>query len=146
MAEFFIELTINFRTDLDRSIASTVSERARMSRLLPELPSVRRVHDSGGNFALRDLHGEDPGIASPLRWELLADRKIEVKDVSDKYPDRLPRLRLAVRTEERQRPAAGRPLGHNHGSQAVSRQTAVDFVPGMREPQSDLHRLKAGRS
>jgi len=100
LAEFFLELTIKFRTDLDRSIARTISERARMSRLLEELPSVRRVHDSGGNFLLVQLAGEDPGIASRLRRELLASNKIEVKDVSGKYPDRLPRMRFAVRTEE----------------------------------------------
>ena len=100
LAEFFLELTIKFRTDLDKSIARTVSERARMQRLLAELPSVRQVHDSGGNFLLVQLQGEDPGLASRLRRELLASSKIEVKDVSGKYPDRLPRLRFAVRTEE----------------------------------------------
>jgi histidinol-phosphate/aromatic aminotransferase/cobyric acid decarboxylase-like protein/choline kinase len=100
LAEFFLELTIKFRTDLDKSIARTVSERARMQRLLAELPSVRQVHDSGGNFLLVQLLGEDPSIASRLRRDLLASDRIEVKDVSGKYPDRRPRLRLAVRTPE----------------------------------------------
>lgn len=100
LAEFFLELTIKFRTDLDKSIAATVSERARMRRSLAELPSVRHVPGSGGNFLQVELLGEDPGIASRLRRQLLASSKIEVKDVSGKYPDRLPRLRVAVRTQE----------------------------------------------
>ena len=33
LAEFFLELTIKFRTDLDKSIARTISERARMQRV-----------------------------------------------------------------------------------------------------------------
>jgi histidinol-phosphate/aromatic aminotransferase/cobyric acid decarboxylase-like protein/choline kinase len=100
LAEFFLELTIKFRTDLERSIALTVSERARMRQLLEGLPSVTRVHESGGNFLLVDLAGEDPGAASRLRRDLLAGSRIEVKDISGKFPDRRPRLRLAVRTQE----------------------------------------------
>jgi histidinol-phosphate/aromatic aminotransferase/cobyric acid decarboxylase-like protein len=100
LAEFFLELTIKFRTDLEKSIALTVSERARIRRLLEELPTVRQVHDSGGNFLLVELTGEDPGIASRLRRDLLASSRIEVKDISGKYPDRRPRLRLAVRTQD----------------------------------------------
>ena len=62
LAEFFLdELTIKFRTDLEKSIALTVSEWARMRRLLEELPSVRMVHDSGGNFLLVQLAGEGSG-------------------------------------------------------------------------------------
>jgi histidinol-phosphate/aromatic aminotransferase/cobyric acid decarboxylase-like protein len=100
LAEFFLELTIKFRTDLENSIALTVSERTRMRSLLEELPAVRQVHDSGGNFLLVELTGEDPGVASRLRRDLLASSRIEVKDISGKYPDRRPRLRLAVRTQD----------------------------------------------
>jgi histidinol-phosphate/aromatic aminotransferase/cobyric acid decarboxylase-like protein/choline kinase len=100
LAEFFLELTIKFRADLERSIALTIAQRSRMRRLLEEQPLVRQVHDSGANFLLVQLWGEDPGVASSLRQDLLASGKIEVKDVSDKYPDRLPRLRLAVRTQQ----------------------------------------------
>ena len=98
LAEFFLELTIKFRTDLERSIALTVAERSRMQRRLAENPLVCRVHDSGGNFLLIQLRGEDPGAAASLRKEMLAASRIEVKDVSGKFPDGLPRLRLAVRT------------------------------------------------
>ncbi len=100
LAEFFLELTIKFRGDLEKSIALTVAERARMRRLLEELPSVHTVQDSGGNFLLVELAAEDAAAAARLRRDLLAGSRIEVKDISGKYPDRRPRLRLAVRTQE----------------------------------------------
>jgi histidinol-phosphate/aromatic aminotransferase/cobyric acid decarboxylase-like protein/choline kinase len=100
LAEFFLELTIKFRADLEKSIALTIAQRSRMRRLLEEQPLVRQVHEGGGNFLLVQLRGEDPRTASWLRQNLLASSRIEVKDVSDRYSDRLPRLRLAVRTQE----------------------------------------------
>lgn len=99
LAEFFLELTIKFRPDLERSIALTVAERSRMRQLLAEVPLIRRVHDSGGNFLVVQLLGENPDTASSLREALLATSRIEVKDVSDRFPDRLPRLRFTVRTQ-----------------------------------------------
>jgi histidinol-phosphate/aromatic aminotransferase/cobyric acid decarboxylase-like protein/choline kinase len=100
LAEFFLELSIKFRSDLEQSIALTVEERGRMRRLLLELASVQDVHDSGGNFLLVQLQGDDGSAASALRQQLLMSSRIEVKDVSGKYTDRRPRLRLAVRTKE----------------------------------------------
>ena len=99
LAEFFLELVIKFRTDLEKAIALTVAERSRLKSLLAEHHSVDHVHDSGANFLLVELAGSDPQIASSVRTALLSGNKIEVKDVSAKFPDRLPRLRLAVRTE-----------------------------------------------
>ena len=98
LGEYFLELTIKFRAELDLSIALTIAERARMRQALAGQPLVHRVHDSGANFLLVELRGEDKGVAASLRRELLATNRIEVKDVSAKYPDRLPRLRVAVRT------------------------------------------------
>ena len=100
LAEYFLELTIKFRPDLERSIKLTVAERSRMLRMLSGQPFVHRVHDSGGNFLLVQLRGKDPVVAARLRQELLATSRIEVKDVSEKYPDRLPRIRIAVRRQE----------------------------------------------
>ena len=70
-----------------------------MRRLLEELPSVPQVHDSGGNSPRRSYRrGSRHGLADVL--DLLASSRIEVKDISEKYPDQRPRLRLAVRTQE----------------------------------------------
>ena len=100
LAEFFLELTIKFRSDLEKSIASTIAERSRLQHMLAELPFVHDVRESGGNFLLVQLRGQDPAVASRLRQDLLASSRIEVKDVSSKYPDDLPRMRFAVRTPE----------------------------------------------
>ncbi|MGH3273123.1 MAG: aminotransferase class I/II-fold pyridoxal phosphate-dependent enzyme, partial [Streptosporangiaceae bacterium] len=86
LAEHFLELTIKFRTDLERSIALTVAERSRLRHALADLPLVRQVDDSGGNFLLVHLNGEDPGVAERVRQQLLATSRIEVKDISEKYP------------------------------------------------------------
>jgi histidinol-phosphate/aromatic aminotransferase/cobyric acid decarboxylase-like protein/choline kinase len=100
LAEFFLELTIKFRADLDRSIQETVAERARLQEMLLEVPYVRKVYDSAANFLLTELNGDGRTLAATVRAELLAAHKIEVKDVSGKYNDKLPRLRLSVRTRE----------------------------------------------
>jgi histidinol-phosphate/aromatic aminotransferase/cobyric acid decarboxylase-like protein/choline kinase len=100
LGEFFLELAVKFRTELDRSIEQTVAERDRMSRLLAEHPLVREVHPSAANFLLCTLAGDDPGTAGWLRAELLASDRIEIKDVSAKFTGSLPRIRLAVRTQQ----------------------------------------------
>jgi histidinol-phosphate/aromatic aminotransferase/cobyric acid decarboxylase-like protein/choline kinase len=99
LAEFFLELTLKFRTSLEASIARTVAERARMRELLAEQSLVERVHEGGGNFLLVQLCGAEPAVAAKVRADLLRSR-IEVKDVSAKFADGLPRLRLAIRTQE----------------------------------------------
>jgi histidinol-phosphate/aromatic aminotransferase/cobyric acid decarboxylase-like protein/choline kinase len=98
LAEYFLELVLKFRGDLEESIGSTVSERARMRRLLADQPLAEQVYDSGANFLLVRLRGDDAAAAADVRSALLARDRIEVKDVSAKFPDRSPRLRLAVRT------------------------------------------------
>lgn len=100
LAEYFLELTLKFKPDLEASIAATIAERGRMREALAGLPLVYCVHDSGANFLLAQLRGTDPQIAAMVRARLLAGSKIEVKDVSGKFPDRLPRLRFAVRTTQ----------------------------------------------
>jgi len=100
LAEFFLELVLKFKPDLAASIEATVTERARLIELLGALPYVDRVYSSGANFLLVELRGRDPGSAAAIRAELLATWKIEIKDVSAKFADGLPRLRLAVRTAQ----------------------------------------------
>ena len=100
VGEFFLELAVKFRTELDRSIASTVAERGRLAELLAEHPLVAQVYPSQANFLLFRLAAQDQAAAAWLRGELLASSKIEIKDVSGKYPDRKPRIRVAVRTQQ----------------------------------------------
>ncbi len=100
LAEYFVELTLKFRSDLAASIAATVAERNRLTARLREHPLVSRVYDSGANFVLVELDGADADLAAAVRADLLATSRIEVKDVSAKFADRLPRLRIAVRTSK----------------------------------------------
>ncbi|HVC21120.1 MAG TPA: aminotransferase class I/II-fold pyridoxal phosphate-dependent enzyme, partial [Vicinamibacterales bacterium] len=56
-AEFFLELLLKYRTDLEASIAQTIADRERFAAELAELPIVRAVLPSGGNFLLVRLAG-----------------------------------------------------------------------------------------
>jgi histidinol-phosphate/aromatic aminotransferase/cobyric acid decarboxylase-like protein len=47
---------------------------------------------------LVNLKGDDPQLAGQVRRWLLERSSIEVKDVSAKFTDNAPRLRIAVRT------------------------------------------------
>lgn len=96
-AEFYLELLLKFRQDLDASLERTREDRARFAHALASLDAVARVHPSGGNFLLVDLAPEWRDTAA-VRRALLA-RGIEVKDVSDRFVPRVPRLRLAVRVD-----------------------------------------------
>jgi len=96
-AEFFLELLLKYRTDLEASIAQTIADRERFAAELAELPIVRAVLPSGGNFLLVRLAGTDAALAGRVRRDLLARFAIDVKDVSTRLPGLGPCLRVAVR-------------------------------------------------
>jgi histidinol-phosphate/aromatic aminotransferase/cobyric acid decarboxylase-like protein/choline kinase len=100
LAEFFLELVLKFKPDLDASIAATVAERSRLREELASIPYIDRVYPSGANFLLAKLRGTGAQSAAAVRAELLETWKIEVKDVSAKFNGLEPRLRIAVRTED----------------------------------------------
>ena len=97
MAEYFLELVLKFRLELARSIAQTVSDREALAAMLRDLPAVAEVYPSAANFLLVRLEGP-PGLAGRLRRRLLAEASVDVKDVSSRFADGLPRLRVGVRT------------------------------------------------
>jgi histidinol-phosphate/aromatic aminotransferase/cobyric acid decarboxylase-like protein len=99
-AEFLLELLLKFRVELRASLEKSVVDRENLRHDLSELDIVEHVHPSDGNFLLTCLVGNSGDIAHMIRDRLLADHRIEVKDVSGRFPDRRPRLRLAVRTPE----------------------------------------------
>ena len=96
VAEYFVELLLKFRPQLAESLAQTERDRAAFSHALSEAPPVALVHPSGGNFVLVDLHGATD-VASRLHQALLTQEAISVKDVTERFSDKVPRLRLAVR-------------------------------------------------
>jgi histidinol-phosphate/aromatic aminotransferase/cobyric acid decarboxylase-like protein/choline kinase len=96
-AEFLIELLLKFRTEFDATIAQTLEDRARFADALQELPLVDHVFPSGGNFLLVRLASSDAGFAGGVRRELLAQRNMDVKDVSRRFDDGAPYIRVGVR-------------------------------------------------
>ncbi|MGH9918936.1 MAG: aminotransferase class I/II-fold pyridoxal phosphate-dependent enzyme, partial [Nitrososphaerales archaeon] len=97
-AECLLELLLKFRPDLERSIALTIEDRQRFRQRLMDSPIVDHVNGSGGTFLLVTLASADGRVAAEVRRELLARDSIEVKDVTGRFEDRRPRLRLGVRT------------------------------------------------
>ena len=96
LPEYVLEQTLKFQSELLHSLQRTIADREAMRAALGSIDGVSRVYPSGGNFVLIELHGP-PEIASLIRRRLLADAAIEIKDVTHRFPDRIPRLRLAVR-------------------------------------------------
>ena len=95
-AEAYLELLLKFRPQLADSIARTIGDRELFREQLAALDVVAEVYPSGANFLLVRLAG-DPDVARRARRALLADAGIDVKDVTTRFPDRVPRLRVAVR-------------------------------------------------
>jgi len=97
MAEFFLELFLKFAPEWNSSIARSVADRKALQIGLAEVPGVERVYPSGGNFLLARLQGSNPANAARVVEDLLARHSIYVKDVSAKFPEAAPYLRVAVR-------------------------------------------------
>ncbi|HUZ41800.1 MAG TPA: hypothetical protein VMU68_10480 [Acidimicrobiales bacterium] len=77
----------------------TKVDRESLRTNLQTLSFVAETPASGGNFLLVQLEGTDARLASQVRNWLLEQCNIEVKDVSAKFADDVPRLRLPVRSK-----------------------------------------------
>lgn len=97
ISEFFMELLLKFRGEFEESIRLTIEDREKFRVGLQRLELVDHVHESGGNFLLVCLFGETSELAGLVRQRLLEENRIEVKNVTSRFPDGIPRLRLAVR-------------------------------------------------
>ena len=96
VAEYFVELLLKFRPQLEAALVETRNDRELFRQDLLAAPPVADVHPSGGNFLLVGLHGS-ASVASRLRGALLIKEAISVKNVTEKFSDGQPRLRLAIR-------------------------------------------------
>jgi histidinol-phosphate/aromatic aminotransferase/cobyric acid decarboxylase-like protein len=95
-AEHFLELTLKFRPELEASLRQTIADREALRAGLAGVAGVATVHPSGGNFVLVDLDGP-ADTAARTREALLVRDAIAIKDVTARFPDRVPRVRLGVR-------------------------------------------------
>lgn len=96
-AEWFLEVMLKFRNEWEASLRRSIDDREAFAVDLARSPAVDRVYPSGGNFLLVRLVGSDPGLGARIRKRLLAEHRIEVKDVSSRMGTGHPYLRLAVR-------------------------------------------------
>ena len=76
-----------------------MSDRESLRDALVALPFVAEVPPSGGNFLLIQLEGSDSRLAGQIRDRLLERYNMEIKNVTGRFPDGVPRLRVAVRTK-----------------------------------------------
>lgn len=120
VAEFYLEILLKHKTDLERSFTMTAHDREEFIRRLEEVSLFDRVYPSGADFVL--VRAKDgPAATENLVRHLLAEDSIYIKDVSAKIGDLKKRYyRLAVRL-----PAENRRL-----IEAVERFACVGNVTG----------------
>ena len=99
-AEYLLELMLKFGPAYDRSLALTRRDRDHLREQLLNESFVRSVPESGGNFLLVELASTNPEAATRVRDALLMNHDLEVKNVTEKFADRLPSLRVACRTSD----------------------------------------------
>jgi len=100
IAEYLLELLVDYRSEYEESISKAIAERERLRLQLMDLPIVRTVYPSEANFLLILLNHPEGVVASVLRQELLANHGITVNDVTNRFLDNLPRLLIGVRRQE----------------------------------------------
>ena len=96
-AEFLLEIVLKFKAELAASFTRTAADRCDFDRTLQTTPGICRVFPSGGNFLLFRLDGDDPARAAAITHALLSRYSIYVKNVSARFPEPAPYLRVAVR-------------------------------------------------
>ena len=93
-------ILLKSRPQLAASLARCRADRDWFRLALLRVPFVADVHPSGGNFLLVRLHG-GPSAAAALHEHLLTEHATDVPDISGAFADHRPRLRIAVRSAER---------------------------------------------
>jgi len=96
-AEFLLEIVLKFKPELAASFERTAADRSELQAVLQRIDGVRQVYPSAGNFVLFRLDHDDPGRATALTESLLARHSIYIKDVSARFPEPAPYVRVAVR-------------------------------------------------
>ncbi len=97
-AEFYLELLLKNKNDLEESFKKTKKDRDDFCFLLNTISFVENVFPSSANFVLVKLKKGFDTIK--MSKELLQNNAIYIKDVTSKFDDEFPYLRLAVRLPE----------------------------------------------
>ncbi|NLH94249.1 MAG: aminotransferase class I/II-fold pyridoxal phosphate-dependent enzyme [Candidatus Cloacimonetes bacterium] len=96
IAEYFLEIILKHRSELNASINSTIIDRNLFAQQLSELPFIEKVYPSKANFILVRLKIEQDQLIQ-LRSYLFSEWNIYIKDLSLKLNDGGSYIRLAVR-------------------------------------------------
>jgi len=95
VAEYFVELMFKHRNSLAESFVRSRCDREEFTRQLAGIEDVAEVLAGGGNFVV--LRFASRVSAADLARRLLAEHRIYVKEVTGRWADGQPRLRVAVR-------------------------------------------------
>jgi histidinol-phosphate/aromatic aminotransferase/cobyric acid decarboxylase-like protein/choline kinase len=97
LAEYFLEILLKHRRELEESLNRTIDDRERFAAELADVPFIETVYPSGANFVLirTSLNLE---ASRTLVNKLLESELVYVKDVSSKLDDGRTYWRLAVRS------------------------------------------------
>lgn len=96
IAEYYLEIILKYRKEIEQSFLKTNSDRDHFALMLAGLNFVEKVFESKANFLLVKLN-LDRAQLDKLRHDLLCKHNIYVKDVSSKFNDGSAYIRLAVR-------------------------------------------------
>jgi histidinol-phosphate/aromatic aminotransferase/cobyric acid decarboxylase-like protein/choline kinase len=99
VAEYFLEIILKYRGELEASFRRTIADRKQFSRQLYTIPIVDKVYPSGGNFLLVVLDC-DAKFTNDLIERMLLEHHIYIKDVSSRFMGEKSYIRLAVRDGE----------------------------------------------
>lgn len=96
MAENFLELLLKHRPAIAQSFEQTKQDRDTLAIQLAQIPLIKKVYPSGGNFLLVSCHC-DPTVLTQHIQILLAEESLYLKEVSARFDDGQSYLRIAVR-------------------------------------------------
>lgn len=96
VAEYFLEIILKHRNELNASFEATIADRDHFQEQLATLTAVDQVFASQGNYILVRLKG-DMELASQVVKNLLSQSKIYVKNISGRFDQEHGYLRIAVR-------------------------------------------------
>ncbi|MDP3395317.1 MAG: aminotransferase class I/II-fold pyridoxal phosphate-dependent enzyme [Methanoregula sp.] len=99
IAEFFLEIILKHRNELEASFNATIEDRAEFITLLSQLPFVHRVYPSEANFVVIEL-ADTFSHPEKIVPDLLSQKSIFIKDISGRFNDGKQYFRLAVRLPE----------------------------------------------
>ncbi|MGV0959930.1 MAG: aminotransferase class I/II-fold pyridoxal phosphate-dependent enzyme [Limnohabitans sp.] len=96
IAEYYLEIILKHRKTLLQSFTDTINDRIKFASMLSKVNVIEKVFESGSNFLLVKLNLSKEQL-DYMRYTLLKNYNIYIKDVSSKFNNDGAYIRLAVR-------------------------------------------------